>query len=166
MNKDQLQTIKNLIEHRSLIGHFPEDIWTQERFDRHVLNAAIEDLLCPAGFMFSRTLYQLKVEKVITFYLKNHEIILKEYQDYLRALEMVLEDTLEEDIAELYLERLEEPNYNHVDTSILSEPLEFTTYIEYVEGTSIAYFNEVDEDDIKRIEQNVLELLEKEITND
>lgn len=165
MNKDQLQTIKNLIQLRKDVGHFPTDLEVQNDF-KNIINQAIFRLnnnvfLNHLYFQYTFRGTELKRIQIINF--KELEILLDEYQDYLRALEIVLEDASTDHIKEFYLERQEEPNYNHIDKSILIEPLEPTTYIKYVEGTNIAYFNEIDDEDIKKIEQNVLRLLEEHI---
>lgn len=170
MNKDTVQTIKNLIELRPIYGYHPDDIEIQEQhiafirqriLDLNLLNTSLAVISKRIPFKSGRIAYENVEYCIFTF--QNHQILLEEYQDYLRALLMVLEDTPQEDIAECYLMRQEEPNYNNIDKSILTEPLEPTEYIEYVEGTNIAYFQEIEEEDIKRIEQQVLELLEKEI---
>lgn len=168
MNKDQLQTIKNLIEQRSLAGHFPEDLEVQESH-QNILIKKILNILPKTEIKVDFKRFKIgmisgyqREEYLVTIF-NNHIIILEEYPDYLRALEMVLEDTPEDSIAESYLERYQEPNYSHVDTSILLEPLEVKPTIKYVEGTNIAYFQKLEDDDIKRIEQHVLELLEEHI---
>ena len=150
-------SLSDLIELRPIYGYHPDDKEIQEQHIRFI----IQRILFLKKININTCYRVNQWHNVFNF--KHHQIALEEYPDYPRALQMVLEDTRQEDIPEFYLEVDEElPKY--VDTSADIEPHEPKQIIKYVEDTNIAYFRPLEKEwEIKETEQQVLELLEREI---